>query len=67
MRSFISSEGPRLVRIKVPCAQTMVAIEIHRRINGTKGHTFQEAYSCSVGHRALSEVSDGLYFVTAWW
>ena len=31
MHSFTSSEGPRLVRITVPCAQTMVAIEIHHQ------------------------------------
>ena len=36
MRSSTSSEGPRLVRIAVPCAQTRVAIEMHSRTNGAK-------------------------------
>ena len=33
MHSSTNSEGPRLVRIAVPCAQTRVAIEIHSRQN----------------------------------
>ena len=40
MRSATSSEGPRLVRIAVPCAQTRVAIEIHSRTNGAKRRAF---------------------------
>ena len=35
MRSSTSSEGPRLVRFAVPCAQTRVTIEMHSRMNGT--------------------------------
>ena len=34
MRSATSSEGPRLVRIAVPRAQTRVTIETHSRTNG---------------------------------
>ena len=33
MHSSTNSEGPRLVRIAVPCAQTRVAIEMHSRRN----------------------------------
>ena len=33
MHSSTSSEGPRWVRIAVPCAQTRVAIEMHSRWN----------------------------------
>ena len=49
MCSSISSEGPRLVRFAVPCAQT----EMHSRMNGAKRHAFREA--CSAGHRASSK------------
>ena len=52
MRSSTSSEGPRLVRIAVPCAQTRVAIEMHSRTNGAKCRAFREA--CSAGHRMPS-------------
>ena len=45
MRSSTSSEGPRLVRITVLCAQTRVAIEMHSRTNGAKHHAFREACS----------------------
>ena len=62
MCSSTSSEGPRLVRFAVPCAQTSVAIEMHSRTNGAKCHVFQEA--CSAGHRASSEAERrGLFFV----
>ena len=56
MRSATSSEGPRLVKITVPCAQTRVAIEMHsHRMNGAKHHTFREACSLShAGHVPLS-------------
>ena len=52
MCSATSSEGPRLVRVAVPCAQTRVAIELemHSRTNGAKRHAFQEA--CSAGAQA---------------
>ena len=56
MRSFTSSEGPRLVRFAVPCAQTKVAIEVHSRTNGAKRHALREA--CSAGHQASSEARD---------
>ena len=58
MCSSTSSEGPRLVRIAVPCAQTRMAIEMHSssRTNGAKCHAFREA--CSAGHRASSEARD---------
>ena len=36
MRSATSSEGPRLVRIAVPCAQTRVAVKMHSQTNGTE-------------------------------
>ena len=49
MRSSTNSEGPRLVRIAVPCAQTTAAIEMHSRMNGAKRD------ACSADHRALSE------------
>ena len=39
MRSATSSEGPRLVRIAVPCAQTRVATEMHSR---TKRRSFEK-------------------------
>ena len=42
MRSATSLEGPQLVRIAVPCAQTRVAIEMHSRTNGVKRHMFQK-------------------------
>ena len=48
MRSSISSEGPRLVRIAVPCAPTRVAKEMHSRMNGAKCCAFREAYSLSI-------------------
>ena len=35
MHSATSSEGPRLVRIVVLCAQTRVAIEMHSRMPST--------------------------------
>ena len=53
MRSSTSSEGPRLVRIAVPCAQTRVAMEMHSRMNGAKRRE-----ACSAGHRASSEARD---------
>ena len=51
MHSSSSSEGSRLVRIVVPCAQTRVTIETHSRVNGAKHGVFREA--CPAGHRAL--------------
>ena len=48
MRSATSSEGPRLVRIAVPCAQTRVAVKMHSQTNGMKHCAFREA--CSAGH-----------------
>ena len=36
MHSATSSEGPRFVRIAVPCAQISVTIEMHSRANGAK-------------------------------
>ena len=39
---YTSSEGPRLVRIVVPCAQTRMAIKRH---SGTKHCAFREACS----------------------
>ena len=59
MRSATSSDGPRLVRITVPCAQTRVAIEMHPRANSTKRRVFQEA--CSADHQASSEARDKVY------
>ena len=53
MRSTTSSEGPRLVRIAVPCAQTRVAIEMHSRVNSAKLRVFREA--CSPGHMPPAE------------
>ena len=41
MRSSTSSEGPRLVRNAVLCAQTRVAIEMHSQTNGVKCRAFQ--------------------------
>ena len=43
MRFSTSSEGSRLVRIVVPCAQTRVAIETYSRTNGAKCRVFREA------------------------
>ena len=54
MRSATSSEGSRLVRIAVLCAQMRVPIETYSPVNGAKRHAFREA--CLAGHRALSEV-----------
>ena len=66
MRSSTGSEGPRLVRIAVPCAQTRVAIEMHSQMYSAKHRAFQEA--CSAGHRASSEARDEICsFVIAWW
>ena len=68
MLSATSSEGSRLVRIAVPCAQTRVAIEMHSRTNGAKRRAFREA--CLAGHVPPSlERSDrrGLFFVIVWW
>ena len=48
MRSSTRSEGPRLDRIAVLCAQIRVATEMHSRVNGAKHHAFREA--CSAGH-----------------
>ena len=62
MCSATSSEGPRLVRIVVTCAQTRVAIKMHSRMNGVKRRAFQEA--CSVGHRASSEAREEVYSLT---
>ena len=62
MHSATSLEGPRLVRIAVPCAQTRVAIEMHSRTHGTKRRAFREA--CSAGHRASSEARDEVCSLT---
>ena len=51
MCSSTSSEGSRLVRIVVPCAQTRVAIETYSRANGAKRRAFREV--CPAGHRAF--------------
>ena len=56
MRSSTSSEGPRLVRFAVPCAQIRVAIEVHSQTNGVKHCVFREA--SSAGHRASSKARD---------
>ena len=55
MHSATSSEGPRLVRIAVPYAQTMAAIELemHSRTNGAKCCAFQEA--CSAGQPRVKQ------------
>ena len=36
-----SSEGSRLVRVAVPCAQTRVAVETHFGTNGAKRCVFE--------------------------
>ena len=51
MHSSTSSEGSRLVRIVVSCAQTRVAIETYSRANGAKRRAFREV--CPAGHRAF--------------
>ena len=56
MCSATSSEGPRLVTIAVPCAQTSVAIEMHSQMNSAKRCVFRAA--CSAGHQALSDARD---------
>ena len=53
MHSATSSEGPRLVRIAVPCAQIRVAIEMHSRMNGAKRRVFQE--TCSACRPSATE------------
>ena len=47
MRSATSSEGPRLVRIAVPCAQTSVAIDIggFRGVSEVSGNPLPAGYS----------------------
>ena len=47
MHSSTGSEGPQLVRLAVPCAQTTVAIEMHSRTNGAKRHAFGVQKACS--------------------
>ena len=61
MLSTTSSEGSRLVRIVVPCAQTRVAIETHSRANNMKRCTIQETAQQAIKPRAKREVRSVLY------
>ena len=61
MRSSTSSEGSRLVRIVVPCAQTRLpGPRAHSRaqVSGAKRRAFQQA--CSAGREARSDLCHSL-------
>ena len=60
MHSATSLDGPRSLRIEVPCGQTRVAIEIHPQTNGAKRCAFQEACLAGQQRRAKREVSSVL-------
>ena len=62
MRSATSSEGSRLVRVVVPCAQMRVAIEMYFQVNDTKCCAFREA--CSAHDRAMSEARHEVCFLS---
>ena len=66
MRSATSSEGPRLFRIALPCAQTRVTIEMHSltNISTNPSHSLILIIYDSIYPSALicaSELSDSLW------
>ena len=68
MRFSTNSEGPQLVRIAVPCAQTRVAIEMHSRTGERERHEAPLVSSGQLIRPPSLEQSErqGLFFVVAW-